>query len=99
MKTRNFNKLICVGLHKTGTKSFAAALRDVGLNVTSWFGINDPEISSIAFKNAVGILEKHDAAQDDPWLSQFAKVPGNLARRVQRAIMVCMARLISRPPD
>ena len=35
----------------------------------------------------------------DPWLSQFQKVPGNLARGVQRAIMVCMARLISRPPD
>jgi glycogen(starch) synthase len=35
----------------------------------------------------------------DPWLSQFQKVPGSSARVVQRAIMVCMARLISRPPD
>jgi hypothetical protein len=59
---KQFNKLICVGLHKTGTKSLAAALRDVGLNVTSWFGINDPEISSNALKSAVEILEKHDAA-------------------------------------
>jgi hypothetical protein len=81
MKTRNFNKLICVGLHKTGTKSLAAALRDVGLNVTSWFGINDPEISSIALKTAAEILEKHDAAQDDPWFILYKeldlKFPGS----------------------
>jgi glycosyltransferase involved in cell wall biosynthesis len=35
----------------------------------------------------------------DPWLSQFQKVPGNLARGVQRGIMACMAWLISRPRD
>jgi hypothetical protein len=74
---KQFNKLICVGLHKTGTKSLAAALRDVGLNVTSWFGINDPEISSIALKSAVEILEKHDAAQDDPWYTLYKELDSN----------------------
>lgn len=35
----------------------------------------------------------------DPWLSQFAKVPGNPARSVQRVLMAVAAVLIRRPAD
>lgn len=35
----------------------------------------------------------------DPWLSQFAKVPGNLARSVQRFLMAVAAMFIRRPAD
>lgn len=35
----------------------------------------------------------------DPWLSQFAKVPGNQARSVQRVLMAIAAIWIRRPAD
>jgi len=78
---KQFNKLICVGLHKTGTKSLAAAWRQAGLNVTSWFGIYDPDISEKALALAIDTLEDFDAAQDDPWYILYKeldlKFPGS----------------------
>jgi glycosyltransferase involved in cell wall biosynthesis len=35
----------------------------------------------------------------DPWLSQFAKVPGNPARSIQRVLMAVAALFIRRPTD
>ena len=35
----------------------------------------------------------------DPWLSQFAKVPGNAARSVQRILMAVAGMFIRRPAD
>ena len=35
----------------------------------------------------------------DPWLSQFAKVPGNAARNVQRILMAVAGLFIRRPAD
>ena len=74
MTTKSFNKVICVGLHKTGTKSLAAAWRQAGLNVTSWFGIYDADISEKALALAIDTLEDFDAAQDDPWFMLYKEL-------------------------
>ncbi len=60
-------KLIGVGMHKTGTKSLAQALRILGYRVAGPFGVDDPDIESHALAKALPLLREVDAVQDNPW--------------------------------
>lgn len=64
---RNDAKVIGVGMHKTGTKSLADALRALDYRVTGPFGVDDRNIARNAPRKALEILRHHDAAQDNPW--------------------------------
>ena len=61
------SKVLCVGFHKTGTSSLGAALEMLGYRVAGPFGVRDPRIAETALDQAVARLERHDAAQDNPW--------------------------------
>lgn len=65
--TSSLAKVIGVGMHKTGTKSLASALRTLGYRVTGAFGIDDVSIASNPLPTAVETLRHYDAAQDNPW--------------------------------
>lgn len=60
-------KIFCIGFHKTGTKSLAAALRAVGYRVTGPNGVKDPDIAKNVLGMAYGLVENYDAFQDNPW--------------------------------
>ncbi|CAN5762419.1 hypothetical protein BH23ACT4_BH23ACT4_00750 [soil metagenome] len=60
-------KILGVGMHKTGTKSFANALRTLGYRVTGPFGVNERQARDTTLKHALKTLEESDAAQDNPW--------------------------------
>jgi hypothetical protein len=60
-------KVLGVGMHKTGTKSFANALRTLGYRVTGPFGVNERQALDTTLKHALKTLEEYDAAQDNPW--------------------------------
>ena len=60
-------KIFCIGFHKTGTKSLAAALRTLGYRVTGPNGVRDPDIEKNAFVMAYSLVENYDAFQDNPW--------------------------------
>lgn len=65
--TSTSTKVVGVGMHKTGTKSLASALRTLGYRVTGPFGIDDPSTAREALPRALEILRDFDAAQDNPW--------------------------------
>lgn len=54
-------------MHKTGTKSFANALRTLGYRVTGPFGVNERPAPDTTLKHALKTIEEYDAAQDNPW--------------------------------
>ncbi len=54
-------------MHKTGTKSFANALRTLGYRVTGPFGVNERQAPDTTLKHALTTIEEFDAAQDNPW--------------------------------
>jgi hypothetical protein len=60
-------KVFCIGFHKTGTKSLAAALRTLGYSVTGPNGVKDPEIDKNVYAMAFDLAERFDAFQDNPW--------------------------------
>jgi hypothetical protein len=60
-------KILGVGMHKTGTKSFANALRSLGYRVTGPFGVNGPQAPDTTLRHALKTIEEYDAAQDNPW--------------------------------
>ncbi len=60
-------KVFCIGFHKTGTKSLAAALRQLGYQVTGPNGTQDPDIAKNVYELAFNLLDQFDAFQDNPW--------------------------------
>ncbi len=60
-------KVFCIGFHKTGTKSLAAALRTLGYSVTGPNGVKDPNIGNNVYAMAFDLAEHFDAFQDNPW--------------------------------
>lgn len=64
---KNNRKIFCIGFHKTGTKSLALSLKQLGYTVKGRFGINDKDINSLAFTKAKKFINKFDAFQDNPW--------------------------------
>ncbi|HLY07173.1 MAG TPA: sulfotransferase [Rhizomicrobium sp.] len=61
------HKVFGIGFHKTGTKSLAAALRELGYSVTGPNGIYRTDIAQIAWPMCVGLIRQFDAFQDNPW--------------------------------
>ncbi len=91
---------------RTNLRAFQSFLQAVQPDVLYFWNLSQTSRSMLSLARQSGIpygtfVFDHGlcGVSTDPWLSQFQKVPGNLARGVQRAIMVCIAQLISRPPD
>ncbi len=68
------NKVFGVGLHKTGTKSLAQALRILGYRVTGPNGTRDPRIADNALDLALQMAPDFDAFQDNPWAVLFREM-------------------------
>ncbi len=60
-------KVFCIGFHKTGTTSLAAALTTLGYRVTGPNGVRDPDIGKNVYVLADSLVEEFDAFQDNPW--------------------------------
>lgn len=60
-------KIFCIGFHKTGTKSLAAALTYLGYRVTGPNFIQNPRIGEQALSLALALVPNYDAFQDNPW--------------------------------
>jgi hypothetical protein len=60
-------KVFCIGFHKTGTTSLAAALERLGYRVAGPFGVRDRAIAEHALGEALARVERYDAFQDNPW--------------------------------
>jgi hypothetical protein len=65
--SQSTGKILGVGMHKTGTKSFANALRTLGYRVTGPFGVDERHAPDTTLKHALKVIKEHDAAQDNPW--------------------------------
>jgi hypothetical protein len=63
----NEEKIFCIGFHKTGTKSLAAALTLLGYRVTGPNWTRAPRIQEQALSLALGLIPSYDAFQDNPW--------------------------------
>lgn len=84
-------KLIGVGMHKTGTKSLARALRILGYRVAGPFGVDDPDVEAHAITKALALLQEVDAVQDNPWPLLF--------RQIDETYPGCQFVLTVRNPD
>ena len=60
-------KVFCVGFHKTGTKTLAAALRLLGYRVTGPNWTKEVDIATTASSRAMALVDQFDAFQDNPW--------------------------------
>jgi hypothetical protein len=60
-------KIFCIGVHKTGTKTIAEALKRLGYRVVGPVGTKDPEIAHRALALAESFIDRYDAFQDNPW--------------------------------
>ncbi|MDN5780600.1 MAG: hypothetical protein L0H23_01030 [Luteimonas sp.] len=60
-------KVFGIGFHKTGTKSLATALGDLGYRVTGPNGTRDPDLASKVLAMACELSWEYDAFQDNPW--------------------------------
>lgn len=60
-------KIFCIGFHKTGTSSLAAALKELGFRVTGPNGIRDPDIANNYWSMVERLVPQYDAFQDNPW--------------------------------
>jgi hypothetical protein len=60
-------KIFCIGFHKTGTKSLAAALTYLGYRVTGPNWVTNPRIREKALSLALELIPHYDAFQDNPW--------------------------------
>ena len=70
------SRVFGIGFHKTGTKSLAAALTQLGWRVTGSFGVHDPDIGTHALPEALRLCEVYDAFQDNPWPILFRELDG-----------------------
>jgi glycosyltransferase involved in cell wall biosynthesis len=91
---------------RTNLRAFQSFLQAVQPDILYFWNLSQTSRSMLSLARQSGIpygtfVFDHGlcGVSTDPWLSQFQKVSGNLARRVQRGIMACMAWLISRPSD
>jgi hypothetical protein len=60
-------KVFGIGFHKTGTKSLARALRQLGYRVTGSNWVHEPDIGRRVHRLAFELAERFDAFQDNPW--------------------------------
>ncbi|MEH6551792.1 MAG: sulfotransferase [Pseudomonadales bacterium] len=60
-------KVFCIGFHKTGTSSLAAALSALGYRVAGHIGVLDPDIAKNVYPMTKYFAERYDAFQDNPW--------------------------------
>ena len=60
-------KVFGIGFHKTGTKSLALALKQLGYRVTGPNGVSNPSIASEVYAMAYALADQFDAFQDNPW--------------------------------
>jgi hypothetical protein len=67
-------KVFCIGFHKTGTKSLAAALEQFGYRVTGPDGVRDPDIAKNVHDMAHKLVAEYDAFQDNPWPVLFREM-------------------------
>ena len=67
-------KVFGIGFHKTGTKSLAAALTQLGYRVTGPNGVHDAAISQTALAMALELVDQYDAFQDNPWPVLFREL-------------------------
>ena len=67
-------KIFCIGFHKTGTKSLAAALSVLGYSVTGPNGVNDELVGENIDDLIRTLVPKYDAFQDNPWPIVFKKL-------------------------
>ena len=67
-------KVFCIGFHKTGTKSLAAALKTLGYRVTGPNGARDPDIAEKVHDMAWDLVDRFDAFQDNPWPILFKEL-------------------------
>jgi hypothetical protein len=63
----NATESICIGFHKTGTKSLASALSTLGYRVTGPNGVKDPDIGKNVYAMTFSLVERFDPFQDNPW--------------------------------
>lgn len=77
MKETVINKIFCIGFHKTGTKSLAAALNRLGYRVTGPNGLTDPDIETNVYAMAYDLVERYDAFQDNPWPILYKELDTN----------------------
>lgn len=68
------SRVFCIGFHKTGTTSLAAALRRLGYRVSDAFGVRDPRIGETLIPRARARLELFDAFRDLPWPVLFREL-------------------------
>lgn len=61
------HKVFGIGFHKTGTKSLAAALQELGYSVTGPNGVYRTDIAQIAWPMCMALIRQFDAFQDNPW--------------------------------
>jgi hypothetical protein len=91
-------KVFCIGFHKTGTKSLAAALRVLGYRVTGMNAGRDPDIVANALPRALALAERFDAFQDNPWPLLFremdAHFPGSRFVLTHRAPEAWIASVV-----
>ena len=72
-------KVFCIGLWKTGTKSFGEAMNTLGYDVLScnWpieNRLGDPELSQEQEKKIKDVASKYSAFSDSPWLNIYKKL-------------------------
>jgi hypothetical protein len=67
-------KVFCIGFHKTGTSSLAAALEIMGYRVTGPNGTVDPDIATNAEPMVEQLAQEFDAFQDNPWPLFYQKM-------------------------
>ncbi len=84
-------KIFCVGFHKTGTTSLAAALTCLGYRVTGPNWIANPNIRVEALNLALSLVPQYDAFQDNPWPILF--------RELHQEFPHAKFILTTRPPD
>jgi len=70
----NARKVFGIGFHKTGTKSFKAALRRLGYSVTGPNGVHDRDIATTAWEMSKELISRFDAFQDNPWPILFREL-------------------------
>ena len=63
----NINKIFGIGFQKTGTKSLAAAFRQLGYKCCGGVGIHEQNLEENVYEMAFSMVEKYDSFQDNPW--------------------------------
>ena len=91
---------------RTNLRAFQSFLQAVQPDVLYFWNLSQTSRSMLSLARQSGIpygtfVFDHGLCEvsTDPWLSQFAKVPGNQARTVQRFLMAVAAMFIRRPAD